>query len=141
MEKLPDYIANNIRKLIGYFSSLEDLCEHENNLILWSGCNGMSDVAYAMVEEGCIEVPELHLQYHIHQHLSAQVFFARINPRSGPPCFLEPPTRGGVAIRVHRRIERSQPFLTVTITILGRSYGTPKLDAFNSLMWVSYLNS
>lgn len=61
VEKLPDYIANNIRKLIGYFSSLEDLCEHENNLILWSGCNGMSDVAYAMVEEGCIEVPEFRL--------------------------------------------------------------------------------
>lgn len=76
VENLPDYIVNNLRELTGYFSSLEDLCEHEDDIILWSGCNDMSDVAYAMVDEGCIEVPEHLRNYFDYEAYGRDLFFS-----------------------------------------------------------------
>lgn len=60
---LPDYIQSNLRELQGYFSSIEDLCDHEDDILYYPGCEDMADVARFMVEEGYISVPD-HLIYY-----------------------------------------------------------------------------
>lgn len=62
---LPEYIQDNLKELQGYFSSLEDLCEHQDDIILWSGCEDMADVARQMVEEGALGEIPAHLQNYI----------------------------------------------------------------------------
>ena len=46
-----------------YFSSIEDLCDHQDDIIYYPGCEDMADVARQMVEEGYISVPD-HLIYY-----------------------------------------------------------------------------
>lgn len=65
VEDLPGYIQDNLKELQGYFSSLEDLCEHQDDIILWSGCEDMADVARRMVEEGALGEIPAHLQNYI----------------------------------------------------------------------------
>lgn len=55
---LPEHLQDSLKELQGYFSSLADLCEHQDDIILWSGCDDMADVARQMVEDGFLEVPE-----------------------------------------------------------------------------------
>ena len=45
------------------FSSIEDLCDHQDDIIYYPGCEDMADVARQMVEEGYISVPD-HLIYY-----------------------------------------------------------------------------
>ena len=63
VEDLPEYIQDNLRELQGYFSSIEDLCDHQDDIIYYPGCEDMADVARQMVEEGYISVPD-HLIYY-----------------------------------------------------------------------------
>lgn len=62
---LPEYIQDNLKELQGYFSSLEDLCEHQDDIILWPGCEDMADVARQMVGEGALGEIPAHLQNYI----------------------------------------------------------------------------
>ena len=62
---LPEYIQDNLKELQGYFSSLEDLCEHQDDIIFWSGCEDMADVARQMGEEGALGEIPAHLQNYI----------------------------------------------------------------------------
>ena len=62
---MPEYIQDNLKELQGYFSSIEDLCDHADDIILWSGCEDMADVARAMVEEGALGEIPVHLQNYI----------------------------------------------------------------------------
>ena len=54
VEDLPDYIRDNMGALLSYYSSVEDFCEHADDIILWSGCDTTADVAEQMLEEGLI---------------------------------------------------------------------------------------
>ena len=47
---LPEYIQDNLKELQSYFGSIEDLCDHEDDIIYYPGCD-MTDVARVMVEE------------------------------------------------------------------------------------------
>lgn len=58
VEDLPEYIQDNLRELQGYFSSIEDLCDHQDDIIYYPGCEDMADVARELVEEGALgEIP------------------------------------------------------------------------------------
>ena len=54
MEDLPDYIRDNMGALLSYYSSVEDFCEHADDIILWSGCDTTADVAEQMLDDGLI---------------------------------------------------------------------------------------
>ena len=58
VEDLPEYIQDNLKELQGYFSSIEDLCDHQDDIIYYPGCEDMADVARELVEEGALgEIP------------------------------------------------------------------------------------
>lgn len=58
VEDLPEYIQDNLRELQDYFSSIEDLCDHQDDIIYYPGCEDMADVARELVEEGALgEIP------------------------------------------------------------------------------------
>ena len=60
---LPEYIQDNLKELQGYFSSIEELCDHQDDIIYYPGCEDMTGVARFMVEDGALEVPEHLLDY------------------------------------------------------------------------------
>ena len=45
VEDLPEYIQEELSELQSYFGSIEELCEHEDDIICHSGCDDMADVA------------------------------------------------------------------------------------------------
>ena len=58
VEDLPEYIQDNLKELQGYFSSIEDLCDHQDDIIYYPGCEDMADVARELVEEDALgEIP------------------------------------------------------------------------------------
>jgi len=62
--ELPDYIQDELKVIKGYFGSIEELCEHQDDIICYSGCNDMSDVAREFVEEGMLgEIPDSLINY------------------------------------------------------------------------------
>ena len=45
VEDLPEYIQEELSELQSYFGSIEELCEHEDDIIIChSGCDDMADV-------------------------------------------------------------------------------------------------
>lgn len=64
-EELPDYVLDNLDEFIGIFGSLKNLVEHVNDIILYSGCDTMGEVAEVLLEESgrLDEIPE-DLQYY-----------------------------------------------------------------------------
>ena len=46
--------------MLGYYSSLEELCEHADDIIQYPDCNDMTDVAYYFIDECQIlgEIPD-----------------------------------------------------------------------------------
>ena len=44
VEDLPEYIQEELSELQSYFGSIEELCEHEDDIICHSGCDDMADV-------------------------------------------------------------------------------------------------
>ena len=71
VEDLPEYIQDNLRELQGYFSSIEDLCDHQDDIIYYPGCEDMADVARQMVEEGYISVPDHLIYYFDYERMGA----------------------------------------------------------------------
>ncbi len=51
VEDLPEYIQEELSELQSYFGSIEELCEHEDDIICHSGCDDMADVARCYLEE------------------------------------------------------------------------------------------
>lgn len=51
VEDLPEYIQEELSELQSYFGSIEELCEHEDDIICHSGCDDMADVARYYLEE------------------------------------------------------------------------------------------
>ena len=43
VEDLPEYIQEELSELQSYFGSIEELCEHEDDIICHSGCDDMAD--------------------------------------------------------------------------------------------------
>lgn len=66
VEDLPEYIQEELSKLQSYFGSIEELCEHEDDIICHSGCDDMADVArYYLEESGQLGELPAHLQNYI----------------------------------------------------------------------------
>ncbi len=51
VENLPEDIQDELSELLGYYSSLEDLCEHADDIIHYPDCSDMTDVAYYFIDE------------------------------------------------------------------------------------------
>ena len=51
VEDLPEYIQEELSELQSYFGSIEELCEHEDDILCHSGCDDMADVARYYLEE------------------------------------------------------------------------------------------
>ncbi|MFR5655596.1 hypothetical protein [Waltera sp.] len=51
MEELPDYLLDDLDSFISCYGSLEELVEHKDDIILYSGCETMTDVAYYLIDE------------------------------------------------------------------------------------------
>ena len=60
MEELPEPVFENLKELLSYFCTLEELVEHKDDIIFFPECNSMEDVARFYVEElGMLsEIPE-----------------------------------------------------------------------------------
>lgn len=60
VEELDYPMCEVIDDLLGYFSSIEDLCDHKDDIIHLPGCNDMTDVAYYYIDEyGALgDIPE-----------------------------------------------------------------------------------
>lgn len=66
VEDLPEYIQEELSELQSYFGSIEELCEHEDDIICHSGCDDMADVArYYLEESGQLGELPAHLQNYI----------------------------------------------------------------------------
>ena len=66
VEDLPEYIQEELSELQSYFGSIEELCEHEDDIICHSGCDDMADVAHYYLEEsGQLGELPAHLQNYI----------------------------------------------------------------------------
>lgn len=66
VEDLPEYIQEELSELQSYFGSIEELCEHEDDIICHSGCDDMADVARCYLEEsGQLGELPAHLQNYI----------------------------------------------------------------------------
>ena len=53
VEDLPEYIQEELSELQSYFGSIEELCEHEDDIICHSGCDDMADVARYWSSDVC----------------------------------------------------------------------------------------
>ena len=51
VEDLPEDIQAELHELQSYFGSIEELCEHENDIIHYPDCEDMADVARYYIEE------------------------------------------------------------------------------------------
>ena len=51
VEELPTEIQNELKELQSYFGSMEELYDHADDIILYSDCDDMTDVAYHYMEE------------------------------------------------------------------------------------------
>lgn len=49
--ELPEEIQEEISELKHYFGSIEELCDHADDIILYSHCDDMADVAQYYIEE------------------------------------------------------------------------------------------
>lgn len=60
MEELPEPVFENLKELLSYFCTLEELVEYKDDIIFYPECNSMEDVARFYVEElGMLsEIPE-----------------------------------------------------------------------------------
>ena len=66
VEDLPENIQEELSELQSYFGSIEELCEHEDDIICHSGCDDMADVArYYLEESGQLGELPAHLQNYI----------------------------------------------------------------------------
>lgn len=50
-EDLPEDIQDELSELLCCYSSLEELCEHADEIIHYPDCNDMTDVAYYFIDE------------------------------------------------------------------------------------------
>lgn len=59
LEELPDYLLDDLDSFISCYGSLEELVEHKDDIILYSGCETMTDLAYYLIDEEQIlgEIP------------------------------------------------------------------------------------
>ena len=66
LEELPDYLLDDLDSFVSYYGSLEELVEHKDDIILYSGCETMTDLAYYLIDEvqALGEIPS-HLQNYI----------------------------------------------------------------------------
>ncbi len=66
LEELPDYLLDDLDSFVSYYGSLEELVEHKDDIILYSGCETMTDLAYFLIDEeqALGEIPS-HLQNYI----------------------------------------------------------------------------
>ena len=48
---LPEDIQDELSELLCCYSSLEELCEHADEIIHYPDCNDMTDVAYYFIDE------------------------------------------------------------------------------------------
>lgn len=64
--ELPDEIQSELRQFLMYYSSIEELYESHDEIIHYTDCEDMADVAHYLIEETSIlgEVP-VHLQNYI----------------------------------------------------------------------------
>ena len=51
VEDLPEDIQDELSELLCYYSSLEELCEHADDIIHYPDCDDMTDVAYYFIDE------------------------------------------------------------------------------------------
>ena len=51
VEDLPEDIQDELSELLCCYSSLEELCEHADEIIHYPHCNSMTDVAYYFIDE------------------------------------------------------------------------------------------
>ena len=59
LEELPDYLLDDLDSFISCYGSLEELVEHKDDIILYSGCETMTDLVYYLIDEEQIlgEIP------------------------------------------------------------------------------------
>ena len=50
LEELPDYLLDDLDSFISCYGSLEELVEHKDDIILYSGCETMTDLAYYLID-------------------------------------------------------------------------------------------
>lgn len=54
VEDFPDYVQDNLEEIMCYYNSLDELANEVDEIIVWDGCESMSDVADQMLQEGLI---------------------------------------------------------------------------------------
>ena len=45
VEDFPDYVQNNLEEIMCYYSSLDELSDEVDEIMVWDGCESMSEVA------------------------------------------------------------------------------------------------
>jgi len=51
VSELPDYIQEELHDLLTFFSSIEELCDHKDDIFHYPDCDDMEDVARHLIEE------------------------------------------------------------------------------------------
>lgn len=49
--ELPDFITDSLDEFVSNYGSLEELYDHKDDMILYAGCEDMTDVAYYFIDE------------------------------------------------------------------------------------------
>lgn len=51
VSELPEYVQAELSELESYFCNMKELCEHADDIILYSDCENMKEVARYLIEE------------------------------------------------------------------------------------------
>ena len=57
VEGFPEYVQNNLKKIMCYYRSLDELAALVGDIGIWLGCDSLSDVADSMIEDGELYLP------------------------------------------------------------------------------------
>lgn len=71
VEDLPEDIQDELSELLCCFSSIEELCEHADDIIHYPDCDDMTDVAYYFIDE-CQSLGEI--PYRIRNYIDYEAY-------------------------------------------------------------------
>ncbi|WP_455709311.1 antirestriction protein ArdA [Longibaculum muris] len=57
--EIPDFITDSLDEFVSNYGNLEELYNHKDDMILYAGCEDMTDVAYYLLY-GMITIPIIH---------------------------------------------------------------------------------
>ena len=135
VEDLPEYIQEELSELQSYFGSIEELCEHEDDIICHSGCDDMADVARCYLEEsGQLGELPAHLQNYIDYAAYGRDMELREPLLSQTTAYMKSYGRPVcISFRKYRRIFLIQGQLVCCPIFLERTDNMKKIRSYTSI--------